>query len=226
MLYYSKTVITAYTHFSFIIQGTVNRMTQAEMILGEYQFIVNGNEYFVKPLSFRYILSGEFARDNLVIPLKEENTFEYQSFNITDKRKRKALDKWLKRLVTNSDGKEITFGDVLSDEWTVEDIGNLLKLLIEISGLSPKENTADTLQEQEESSDSGWLYLFGVLMAYGSMSKNEILNSSLPFLYGVSKEIKENQLSCSGMGGLGLMGGSTVSSEQPTTREDFLSMFN
>lgn len=201
-------------------------MTQSEMILGKYHFVANRNEYFVKPLAFRYILSGEFARDNLVIPLEQENTFEYQSFNITDKRKRKVLGKWLKRLVTNSGGKEITFGDILADEWTVEDIGNLLKMIIEISGLSPKENTADTFQEQEESSNNDWLYLFGVLMAYGSMSKNEILNSSLPFLYGLAKEIKENQLSCSGIGGLGIMGVGTVSREQPKTREDFLNMFN
>lgn len=66
---------------------------------------------------------------------------------------------------------------------------------------SDKESDSD-----DEADKNEWVGLFGILMESRTMTKTEILNSHLPFLNAIAKEIINNKPMSMGMGGI--MGGS------------------
>jgi len=210
----------------------------AEEVLEEYEFEVNGNLYTVKPIPFKRILKLEFSKDRLIVPHNEDNTAEMQLYNITNDKQRGKLNKWLKRLVTNSETEEpVDIDTIAAEEWKLSDVGRLLLFIIEISGLSPEGKKNDNKENEEETSDeekkNEYMFLFSTLQKGGTMSKSEIMASSLPYLYGMAAEIQEDEIrkmSATGIGAF-LGGGIAAPKEKGTTEtvsspEELLSFVN
>ena len=204
----------------------------AELVLEEYEFIAsNGKEYIVKPIPFKYILKRTFSKDKLFIPPNENNATEYQLLNITDEKRKKKLDKWLNLLVCESETEEnITLEKISKDNWVLSDIGKVLRLIVEISGLVKKEETE--IVETEEKKNE-YIFLFSLLTENGSMSKAEILSHSLPYIYSIAEEIQNNRIQTMGVSmGMGMFGGvpsaspNTNNYKTTTSMEDFLNMVN
>lgn len=204
----------------------------AELVLEEYEFTAsNGKEYTVKPIPFKYILKGTFSKDKLFIPSNENNATEYQLLNITDEKRKKKLDKWLNLLVCESETEEnITLEKISKDNWVLSDIGKVLMLIVEISGLVKKEETE--IVETEEKKNE-YIFLFSLLTENGSMSKAEILSHSLPYIYSIAEEIQNNRIQTMGMSmGMGMFGGvpsaspNTNNYKTTTSMEDFVNMVN
>lgn len=204
----------------------------AELVLEEYEFTAsNGKEYTVKPIPFKYILKSKFTKDRLFIPQNEENFTEFQLYNITDEKKRAKLDKWLNLLITESDTEEsVTLDKLCKDEWRLSDIGKVLRLIVEISGLVKREE-AEIIENENKKNE--YIFLFSLLTENGSMSKAEILSHSLPYIYSIAEEIQNSRIQTMSMSmGMGLFGG--VSSKSPNTNnyktttsmEDFVNMVN
>lgn len=205
----------------------------AELVLEEYEFEVNGKIYNVKPIPFKYILKLEFSKDRLIIPQNEENTAELQLYNIREEKQRNKLNKWLKRLVTDAETeKSIDIERISGDGWKLSDVGRLLLFILEISGLTPDKDKSKEEQTDEEKKNE-YMFLFGTLQRNGTMSKSEILSHSLPYLYGIAAEIQEDEIrkmSATGIGAF-LGGGIAAPKEKGTTEtvsspEELLSFVN
>jgi len=211
----------------------------AEEVLEEYDYEVNGKTYTVKPIPFKYILKLEFSKDRLIVPHNEDNTAEMQLYNITNDKQRGKLNKWLKRLVKDSETEQpIDIDTIAAEEWKLSDVGRLLLFIIEISGLSPEINKDGKKEiEKEETPDeekkNEYMFLFSTLQKGGTMSKSEIMASSLPYLYGMAAEIQEDEIRKMSATGIGAMlgGGISIPKEKRTTEtvsspEELLSFVN
>lgn len=190
-------------------------MSDNELMLEEYSLVVNGVSYELKPLPFKYLLNNEFLNDALVIPQPENDFFKGQCFNLVEKDKREKLNKWIRRLVTLN-GKEMSLELLCESDWDINDLGELIHMIMEISGLSGQDEKNDTNEKE-------WAFLFGTLMSNRTMTKTEILESSLPFLNAISKEIMEARAMSLGLGGIG---SGEVTEETATSREDFMAVVN
>lgn len=196
----------------------------AEEVLEEYDYEVNGKTYTVKPIPFKYILKLEFSKDRLIVPHNEDNTAEMQLYNITNDKQRGKLNKWLKRLVKDSETEQpIDIDTIAAEEWKLSDVGRLLLFIIEISGLTPDKDKSKEEQTDEEKKNE-YMFLFGTLQRNGTMSKSEILSHSLPYLYGIAAEIQENDMRNMSMAGLGTLFSSGVPSQKKNAAEEFSSV--
>lgn len=199
----------------------------AELVLEEYEFTAStGETYSVKPIPFRYILKQQFSKDKLYIPKDKENPAEFQLYNINSEAQREKLNKWLKRLVFKDDdlSAPVDISTTIEDKWLLSDIGKLLMFIIEISGLSEKNESISATDNEKHNE---YVSLFGMLSENGTMKKEEILSHSLPYLYAIAAEIqtsKANQMSLAGLGGF--MSVPSKKDEQPKNVEELLAMVN
>ena len=109
-----------------------------------------------------------------------------------------------------------------NDEWEKEDLIRLFETLLKISGLEEK---TDEDNSNETDSEDGYSFLFASLLMNGTMSRNEILNSSLPYLNEIFKNVYEIRIKTSGFGGFGGITSqqSDVKKETCSTPQDFYS---
>lgn len=193
----------------------------AELVLEEYEFEVTGKSYSVKPIQFKYILKLEFSKDRLIIPQNEENTAEFQLYNIKGDRQRNKLNKWLKRLVTDTETEQaVDIETISADGWKLSDVGRLLLFILEISGLVPEKDGENAKEEKtDEEKKNEYVFLFALLQKNGTMSKSEILSHSLPYLYGISVEIQESEMRNMSMGGMGAFLGGVPTTDKKAATE-------
>ena len=191
-----------------------------DILLQECEIYCKNKFYIVKPLSFYYIRKKEFDRDNIFTFGDNLNKLLFS--NLISETGRTKINKWLERLVTTSNGEKFNLQIMGNDEWEKEDLIKLFEIIFEISGL--KENTED--KEDPNNKDDGYMSLYSNLLMNRTMTKQEILDSSLPYLIEVSKEINEIRVATSGLGGFSGIGGTSGKSQQVekcTTPQDFYS---
>lgn len=194
-------------------------MNDSELVLEEYKIEVKGLTYAVKPIPLKYIISGEFLSDRLITP--QGAPIQLQTYNLTDTDKRKSSDKWIRRLVS-LDKKEMSLAELSESGWNISDIERLFEKAAEISGLSEKDKPTG-----ETANSDNWIFLFGTLMSGRTMTRTEIMKSSLPFLNAIAKEIIEIRSMSMGLGALSGVGGGTAQKAKTcTSREEFLGLAN
>jgi len=88
------------------------------------EFTVRGAKYLVRPLFLGE--TKEFERDGLSVGP--------QLINLVDKNMRNALDKWIKKVVFDKDGKQLSLGQLENEYWTIKDLRELLLKLVDMSG--------------------------------------------------------------------------------------------
>jgi len=191
-----------------------------DLILQECEFYAQNKIYIVKPISFYCIRKKEFDRDNIFT--YGEKSSELLFSNLINKQGQKRINKWLERLVTTFEGETFNLKKMANDEWDNNDLISLFETILEISGLS--ENKSENTENEEQS--DGYMSLYSSLLMNRTMTREEILSSSLPYLIEVAKEISEIRALTSGLGGFGGIGISTEKPKQCTSMEDFVNSIN
>lgn len=195
-----------------------------DLILQECEFYAQGKTYIVNPISFYYIRKKEFEKDGFFTLSDKTNELLFSS--LISEQGRKLIDKWLKRLVTTIEGETFSLEKMANDEWDSSDLISLFETILEISGLSKKEE-AEQSEKNSENKDDGYMSLYVGLLMNRTMTRQEILNSSIPYLIEVSKEIGEVRALTSGFGGLGGIGAtSTEPVKQCSSMEEFVNAMN
>lgn len=195
-----------------------------DILLQECEVIIKGKIYTLKPLTLKTILKREFVRDNIYNQNDTDGKLLFRNL-INDTGKEK-VNKWLKRQVSIDD-MPINLEYTSKEEWEKEDIIGVFDLILEISGLTIKEES----NEQIDDKDNPYMELVTNLMVNGAMTKDEIMNSSIPFLIAVSKTVTE-RATMSGLGMFGGMVGATKSNEDvlppisTTSGEEFANAIN
>lgn len=197
-----------------------------DILLEECRTVFQGKVYTIRPLTFYEIRSGEFARDDIYCQGDRKNLLLYS--NIAIKKRRKKLDKWLKKLV-KLDGKPFKIKEAKKENWEQQDFIDLFDIIFEISGLVSTENKEiNSVDVEEENKNINKLY--GICQ-YGGMTREEILNSSIPRLNKLAPEFMEliNCGSFGGFGGLGGLSSEPAKIEEPincNNAEDFANAIN
>lgn len=101
--------------------------------MGRGRFEAKGSAYEIKALPLRYILSGEFTGDGLVIPPDENNPGYLQLANLNDQGRRENMDKWMGRLLLKN-GRPMSLEQAAGDGWDIEDLGRFLMRVVQMSG--------------------------------------------------------------------------------------------
>lgn len=204
----------------------------AELVLEEYEYTAsNGKEYIIKPIPFKYILKCAFTKDGLFIPQTDDNPIEFQILNIKEEKARKKVDKWLKMLVFDSETNEnMCVEKICVDGWSLSDLGKVLRLIVEISGLVKK---GETEVIEDENKKNEYIFLFSLLTENGSMTKAEILSHSLPYIYSIAEQIQNNRIQQMSMsiGGIGMFSGMPSATQNAnvktaTSMSEFAAMVN
>lgn len=169
-----------------------------DIVLQECEVIIKNKIYTLKPLALKTILKNEFDRDNIYNKYDTDGKLLFKNL-INDEGKSK-INKWLKRQVSIDD-KPVDLDYIAKEEWEKEDLINLFNLLLEISGLINKEESKEQIDDKE----NPYMELVSNLMINRTMTKEEIMNSSIPFLIEIYKTVIERI----SMGGLGILGGIT-----------------
>jgi hypothetical protein len=106
-----------------------------DIMLGQGRFVAQGKEYVVKALKLKQI--DELKKDTMATAVP--------FFDLVDKEMAKKLDKWFSRLVFRADNhkgakdgekeeKGLTVQDLCDDDWDLDDLRNLWKAILRISG--------------------------------------------------------------------------------------------
>ena len=94
------------------------------MLASGGDFEVQGKNYTVKPIALKDAES--FMKDNLSLGT--------QIFNITDKKTRDKVDRWLKGYCFDEEGTAITLKKAMELEWDVVDLKEFFRKLCDFSG--------------------------------------------------------------------------------------------
>jgi hypothetical protein len=96
------------------------------VMLGASEFFTASNEkkYKIAPLKLKEV--QEFQDDRLSIGA--------QIFNLTDKKTREKLEKWIARNFQAENGQPVTLQELIDDDWTVVDLKRAVLKLADISG--------------------------------------------------------------------------------------------
>lgn len=197
-----------------------------DLILQECEFYAQNKIYIVRPISFYYIRKKEFNRDGIFT--YGENASELLFSNLITKQGQVKVNKWLERLVTTDNGKKFNLKIMAKDNWDNEDLISLFETILEISGLT--ENKEENGDSENEDKEKGYISLYSNLLMNRTMTRQEILDSSIPYLIEVSKEINETRALTSGLGGFGgVSRNANSSTEKPietTDMEEFANSIN
>lgn len=99
--------------------------TPLSVMLGDGgTFMVNDKAYTIKPIILKDI--ENFMKDNLSLGI--------QFFNISDKKSRDKVDKWLTRYCFDEDGNSVTLENAMTDDWNVVHLKEFFRKLCDFSG--------------------------------------------------------------------------------------------
>lgn len=88
-------------------------------------FEAQGKKYKVLPFKLKEV--DEFAKDNLIIG-------DEQFFNLSSKKNRENLDKWLRRKILTENDEPLTVEKAMEDDWDLDDLKLCIRTLMRISG--------------------------------------------------------------------------------------------
>lgn len=200
-----------------------------DLLLQECEFYAQDKIYIVKPISFYYIRKREFERDNIFTFGDEFNKLLFSSLVDETGVGQTKINKWLERLVITSSDEKLNLAITARDNWDRDDLADLFKTILEISGL--KEDKDKTKNAEDTDNEDEYSFLFASLLMNGTMTRDEILNSSLPYLNEIFKNINEIRIKTSGFGGFGSVPSDNANStsEKPietTDMEEFANSIN
>lgn len=93
------------------------------MVESAEEFVIKGTKYLIRPLFLDEV--PEFNRDGL--------SLGPQFINLSDEERTKTLDKWIQRTVFNADGEPLSLRILIKKHWTLKDLRNCLRKLIDLS---------------------------------------------------------------------------------------------
>lgn len=182
-----------------------------DILLEECRTVFQGKVYTIRPLTFYEIRSGEFARDNIYC--QGEKKYQLLLANIIYEERQVKFNKWLSRLV-KLNGEPFNLEMAEKEGWEREDFIDLFDIVLEISGLVSIENK--DISEEKIQDETKNLIELNCICQYAGMSKDEIRNSTIPYLTTVAPKFME-LIACGSFGGLGGLGG--LSSEPAKIEE-------
>lgn len=94
------------------------------MVGGEEEFRVGNKVYYVKPLKLKDV--DKFNKDGV--------NLGPQLFTMVDKKSREIADKWLNKQVLDDKGNPMSIQKAIDDDWTLVDLRNCMRKLVDISG--------------------------------------------------------------------------------------------
>ncbi len=99
--------------------------TPLSVMLGDGgSFDTKGKSYTIKPIALKHI--EEFMKDNLSLGV--------QLFNVSDKKTREKVDKWLTGYCFDEEGNSVSLEKAMHDDWDVVDLKEFFKKLCDFSG--------------------------------------------------------------------------------------------
>lgn len=101
------------------------RVPLSDMVGGGTNFLAQGKKYRVLPLKLCEI--DKFIESNIVIG-------EGQFFNVSGEAQKKNIDFWIKKKVLAEDGSEFSLEGAYADEWDLDDLGEMIRSLMRLSG--------------------------------------------------------------------------------------------
>ena len=99
--------------------------TPLSVMLGDGgSFDVKGKSYTIKPIALKDI--EKFMKDNLSLGV--------QLFNVSDKKTREKVDRWLTGYCFDEDGNPVSLEKAMADDWDVVDLKEFFRKLCDFSG--------------------------------------------------------------------------------------------